>query len=328
MTTVTFRGQLLQLLADGRFYSGAWLGRSLGISRSAVWKHVRFLQARQVEIHAVRGRGYRLARPLEMLSRQAIIGHMNNASAARLARLDVLTEVDSTNRFLLARARHGGVSGDACLAEYQSAGQGRQGRAWVSPFAGNIYMSLLWHFPCGAESLGGLGLAVGVSVLRAVHSQGGEQVRLKWPNDLVCQDKKLAGVLLEMSSDGSGGYHVVIGVGLNVSMPMAAAEDIDQPWTDLVQVLGRAPSRNLLAACLLQQLQYDIPRFQADGLSPFIDDWRRFDNLLDRPVSVSVSGLAIDGIARGIDEHGALRIDSDGRIQRYLAGDVSVRVSP
>jgi len=327
---MSLRGRLLQLMADGRFYSGASLGRSLGVSRSAIWKHIHFLQARQVDIHAVRGRGYRLSRPLALLSRQAIIRHMDDEQAARLGRLDILMEVDSTNRFLLARARHGGLSGDACLAEYQSAGRGRHGRVWVSPFAANIYLSLLWRFPYGAEGLGGLGLAVGVSVLRAVQSLGAQGVRLKWPNDLVCEDRKLAGILLEMNSDADGGCHVVIGVGLNIRMSLPSSEGIDQPWTDLGQVLGRSQDeplcRDYVAACLLQQLLSDMTQFQFHGLRPFINDWRHFDNLLGRPVSLSTPAGEIKGIARGIDEHGALRIDSEGSVRRYLSGDVSVRL--
>ena len=322
------RNQLLQLLADGRFHSGASLGQTLGISRSAVWKHVHFLQQRQVDIHAVRGRGYRLAQPLELLSRSSITEQMNAEASAGLARLHLLTEVDSTNRYLLSRACHGGVSGEACLAEYQSAGHGRQGRSWVSPFAGNIYLSLLWHFNCGAEGLGSLGLAVGVSLLRAVRSLGATQVRLKWPNDLVSDDKKLAGILLEMNSDNRGGHFIVIGVGVNVRMPASVSGVIDQAWTDLEQVLGGPLSRNRVAAVVLQQLVTDVALFQSDGLYPFIDEWRRFDNLLDRPVALSVSRGTINGVARGIDESGALRVDHDGRIQRYLAGDVTVRVSP
>jgi len=323
----SLRGQLLQLLADGRFHSGARLGHVLGISRSAVWKHVHFLQQRQVDIHAVRGRGYRLAQPVELLSRSIIIKNMSAEASASLAQLYLLTEVDSTNRFLLARARDGGVSGEACLAEYQSAGLGRQGRSWVSPFAGNIYLSLLWHFTCGAESLGSLGLAVGVSLLRAVRSLGATRVHLKWPNDLVYEDKKLAGILLEMSSDSRGGHFIVIGAGVNVRMPASACGEIDQPWTDLEQVLGSSLSRNRVAAVVLQQLVTDVAHFQSDGLRPFVDEWRRFDNLLDRPVALSVPGGTVNGVARGIDEYGALRIDHDGRIRRYLAGDVTVRVS-
>lgn len=328
------RGQLLQLLADGHFYSGASLGRTLGISRSAIWKHIRVLRARQIDIHAVPGRGYRLVRPLELLSRPAIIEMMGLESAARLTRLDILTEVDSTNRYLLSRARHGGVAGDACLAEYQSAGRGRQGRHWVSPFAANIYLSLLWRFPCGAEGLGGLGLAVGVSVLRAIQALGAKQLRLKWPNDLVYQDKKLAGVLIEMSSDASGGCYVVIGIGLNVRMPRMAAESVDQAWTDLeyvlksnVQYQPQSLSRNRVAASILQHLLVDIAQFQLQGLRPFLDDWHRFDNLLDRSVTLASAEGLVRGVARGIDAQGALRIEHQGRIQRYLAGDVSVRVN-
>jgi len=324
---MSLRGQLLQLLADGRFYSGDELGRTLGISRSAVWKHIQFLQARQLDIYAVRGRGYRLAQPLDLLSRQLIIKNMDHEAVARLARLDVLTEVDSTNAFLMARARNGGVSGEVCVAEYQSAGRGRLGRAWVSPFARNVYLSLLWQFPCGAEALGGLGLAIGVSILRAIQALGGQAVRLKWPNDLVCEDRKLAGVLLEMNMDGTGGCNVVIGVGLNVRMPAPASGLIDQPWTDLEQVLGRPLSRNQVVAGLLQHMLHDVAQFQAHGLQPFMDDWRRYDNLLGRPVSLSTLGESVSGIACGIDEQGALLLGHNGRTQRYLAGDVSVRVS-
>ena len=226
----------MQLMADGRFHSGSSLGRDLGVSRNAVWKHIRFLQHHQVDIHAVRGRGYRLASVLELLATNTIMAHVDKAALPLLGRMDILPEVDSTNRYLMARIGHGAATGDICLAEYQSAGRGRQGRPWVSPFAANIYMSLLWHFPVGIEGLAGLGLAVGASVLDACHRLGAEAVRLKWPNDLVCRGSKLAGILLELRSAADGGCFVVIGIGMNVRMPDQNIAQIDQSWTDLVIV--------------------------------------------------------------------------------------------
>jgi BirA family biotin operon repressor/biotin-[acetyl-CoA-carboxylase] ligase len=315
-------------MADGRFHSGAWLGQRLGVSRNAVWKHIRFLQSRQVAIHAVHGRGYRLAGPIELLSETAITAGLPAVVRARIGRLDILPEIDSTNRYLMTRIADGAAAGDVCLAEYQSAGRGRQGRQWLSPFAANIYLSLLWHFPAAVEGLAGLGLVVGVAVLEACHDLGATAVRLKWPNDLVWQGRKLAGVLLELRSSAQGGSHVVIGIGLNVRMPGYGATAIDQPWTDLEQILSQPQSRNRVAAALLTQLIPALERFQQQGAAPFLARWRTFDDLLDRPISLHASGLVVDGIARGIDEYGALRVEHNGRISNYLVGDVSLRVRP
>jgi len=313
-------------MADGRFHSGSSLGRDLGVSRNAVWKHIRFLQHHQVDIHAVRGRGYRLAGALELLSVNAITAHVDNSVRPCLGRIEVLSEVDSTNRYLMARIGQGAASGDICLAEYQSAGRGRQGRHWVSPFAANIYMSVLWHFPVGVEGLAGLGLAVGASVLDACHSLGAEAVRLKWPNDLVCRGEKLAGILLELRSAADGGCYVVIGIGMNVRMPARNMAEIEQSWTDLERILSRRLSRNEVAATILTQVMLGLQRFQYEGASLFLERWRRHDDLLDRPVRLHTPGAVIDGIARGIDDYGALCVEHDGRISKYLTGDVSVRV--
>lgn len=312
-------------MADGRFHSGASLGRELGVSRNAVWKHIRFLQQHQVDIHAVHGRGYRLAGVLELLSADAIRTHMDESALPLAGRMDILAEVDSTNRYLITQIGHGATRGDICLAEYQSAGRGRQGRVWVSPFAANIYMSLLWHFPVGVEGLAGLSMAVGASVLDACHQLGAEMVRLKWPNDLVFRDSKLAGILLELRSAADGGCHVVIGVGMNVRMPARDMAQVEQSWTDLEQVMSRRLSRNEVAASILTQLLKGLERFQCQGVSAFIEHWRRYDDLLDRPVILRTPAAVIDGIARGVDDYGALRVEHDGRLSKYLVGDVSVR---
>ena len=324
---MSLRGSLLQLLADGRFYSGAWLGRTLGVSRNTIWKHIHFLQRHQVDIHAVRGRGYRLAKPVELLSSHAIRQYMDSATRSKLGQLDILMEIDSTNRYLMARAAQGAEVGDACLAEYQSEGRGRLGREWISPFAANIYLSLLWRFPGGAEGIAGLGLAIGVTILRSVQAMGADNVYVKWPNDLVCKEHKLSGILLELRTDRLGACHVVIGIGLNIRMPYHDSLTIDQPWIDLEQVLSRPVSRNQVAAILLQQLLKDLEEFQSSGLASFIDEWRQNDVLNGRSVTVTTADRTIIGIARGIDDYGALRLEYDGKISRFLTGDVSVRAT-
>ncbi len=324
---MSIRGSLLQLLADGRFHSGAWLGEQLGVSRNAIWKHIHFLQTNYVNIHAIRGRGYRLAGPLELLTEQGIQAAIKDSSCSQLGRIEILPEVDSTNRYLLGRIGHGAGSGDVCLAEFQSAGRGRRGREWISPFAANIYLSLLWRFPGGADSLAGLGLVIGVCVLRTIQQMGAQNVLLKWPNDLVSDGQKLAGILLEMNSTPDGDSNVVIGVGLNVAMrSVPAAATIDQPWIDLETLVGGAVSRNLVAASLIEQLLQSLSVFQSRGLAPFVDEWQRYDSLRDQPVTLFQFDREIRGIARGIDEYGALRIEQDGKLNRYLTGDVSVRV--
>jgi BirA family biotin operon repressor/biotin-[acetyl-CoA-carboxylase] ligase len=324
---VSLRGALLQLLADGRFHSGASLGGQLGVSRSAIWKHIRFLQAHQIDIHAVQGRGYRLAVPVELLSQAELAANMDQQIYERLGAINILYETDSTNRLLMSRIGRGASAGDVCLAEYQSAGRGRQGRSWVSPFAANIYMSLLWHFPTGAEGLTGLGLVIGVCVLEACHALGADSVKLKWPNDLVHQGRKLAGVLLELRSSPAGGCYVVIGIGLNVRMSGNEAAKIDQPWTDLEQLLSRHLSRNRVLALLLAQLIPGLDRFQQESLAPFIERWRSCDALKNCPVSLHSSMGVVEGVARGVDNYGAILIEQNGQVKSYLVGDVSLRAS-
>ncbi|MDX1654152.1 MAG: biotin--[acetyl-CoA-carboxylase] ligase, partial [Candidatus Competibacteraceae bacterium] len=238
--------RLLEVLGDGRFHSGEELARALGVSRAAVWKHLNSLGRRGLEVHAVRGRGYRLPNPLELLDPEGIRAQLSPSVQGRLAQLEVFDQIDSTNSYLLTRAKAGAPGGSVCLAERQSAGRGRRGRQWISPFAANLYLSVLWRYPDGPALLSGLSLAVGVAMARALEGVGVVGVGLKWPNDLLWRDQKLGGILLEFGGESSGPCQVVTGVGLNVTMPKEPALDIDQPWPDLTTVLGLGLSRNRL----------------------------------------------------------------------------------
>jgi BirA family biotin operon repressor/biotin-[acetyl-CoA-carboxylase] ligase len=321
------RYRLLRVLADGRFHSGEDLGRLLGVGRAAVWKLVRSLEPLGLDVYAVRGKGYRLAEPLELLSQQQVLAELDPATATLLHQLEVLPEIDSTNRYLMARARAVTASVNACLAEYQSAGRGRQGRAWISPFGTNIYVSVSRRLDVGAEALQGLSLAAGVAVIRVLSSLGISEVKLKWPNDLVWRERKLGGLLVETVGEPAGPWYVVVGVGLNLSLPEASARLIEQPWIDLKSVVGERIGRNRLAGRLLFHLLRGLEEFSRHGFAAFRQEWERHDLVRDRLVTVFCAGSATEGRACGVDHTGALLLSVAGQIVRVLSGDVSLRVA-
>lgn len=315
---------LLRLLADGQFHSGEALGLSLGISRSAVWKQLQALDALGVCLHAVNGKGYRIPGGLDLLSREVVVQELG-ASASALEALHVLGAVDSTNRFLLERARLAPGAVEACLAEYQTAGRGRRGRAWVSPYAANLYLSLSWPFAEGAASLGGLSLGIALVVCEALNALGARELQVKWPNDVLFRGAKLCGILLEMVGEAGGPCQVVIGIGVNVRMPAAAAGGIEQAWTDLHGCLGHAPARNRLAGRLLQGLLDFLPQFERQGFAPFIPAWTAVDAFRGQGVCVHQVLGTVDGLWRGIAEDGSGLVETADGLKRIVAGEVSLR---
>ena len=322
------RRRLLNLLSDGEFHSGEALGVSLGVSRMAVWKHLKALRQMGVDFRVVRGKGYCLPSSLELLDRDRILSAATPASAAGIDGIEVFLEVDSTNNWLREQALNGAPSGTVCVAEMQLAGRGRRGRTWVSPFAANLYLSLLWRSATGATALGGLSLVAGIALLRALRSYDIEGAGLKWPNDILAGDAKLAGVLIDVVGESNGPCIVIVGIGVNVCMSPGEAVTIDQRWTDLHHLSGgNSLSRNVLAARILDELMPVIETFDAEGLQPFLDEWRQSDVLRGRKVSLTLPNEYITGTACGIDEVGALLVDTVHGRRRFLSGDVSVRVA-
>ncbi len=314
---------LVRALADGRFRSGTELARTLGISRAAVWKHVERLAALGLEVHAVRGKGYRLARPLELLDADAVRAAMPPPAARRLGALVVHDLVDSTSEWLRRQPDDGPA---ACLAECQTAGRGRRGRRWVSPFGAHLYLSVRWRFEASPTALAGLSVATGVAVAEALEACGAEEVGLKWPNDLVHGGAKLGGILIDVSGEESGPARAIVGVGVNVRMPPSAAAGLDQPWTELAALPGPPDcSRNRLAGRVLGGLVEALERFAAHGLAPFADGWVRRDALAGREVEVHGPDGALRGRALGIDAGGALLLETEAGLRRLSSGEVSVR---
>ena len=313
---------LLRTLTTGRHVSTRLLAEQTGLGPRATGDGLQALRDLGAPVEAARGRGWRLSRPLDLLDAAAIRSRLSPAARGRLEGLEVLLDVDSTNRRLL----QSGAAGErACLAERQSAGRGRRGRGWVSPFATSLYLSLRWPSARTGAALSGLSIAAGVAVAEALRGLGAVSVGLKWPNDLVAGGAKLGGLLVEMAAPAGGGSVAVIGVGVNGALAADGAA-IDQQWTDLATLLGRAPDRNGLAAAVLGALLEAVTLFERGGLEPFRARFDALDRLAGRYVRV-LDASPWEGVARGIDDDGALLVEEAGRLRRVLAGDVSVRAT-
>ena len=261
---------------------------------------------------------------MELLDEQRILNGLPAAVRDQLHALSVLREVDSTNRFLLEAEGPGDAGIQACVAETQTAGRGRRGRSWVSPFGANLYLSVSRSFSMQSESLQGLSLAVGVAVARAMRSIDVQGIALKWPNDIQLGGKKLGGILLEMSGGSGGPWRVVTGIGVNIHMPEDGGANIDQPWTDLASH-GAHPGRNRLASRLLTEVIIAGGEFIETGFEAFRREWELLDALHDREVMLQGDGSSRRGIARGVDATGALLLEVDGQRERIVSGDISVR---
>jgi len=318
--------EVLRLLADGQFHSGEQLATSLGISRAAVWKRMERLTTLGIGIRRNRAKGYRLEHPLELLDREWILGDISDPARRALADLLIVTSTVSTNEFLMHLVRDGAErNGTVALAEHQSGGRGRRGRAWSSPFGCNLYLSLYWKFDAGVQALAGLSLVVGLGVLRALRAEFGPIARLKWPNDIVAAKGKLGGILIELEGDFSGPAGAVIGIGLNLDMPQAAASEIDQAWTDLRSLIGSVPSRNRLAARIIEECFGILAEFSAKGFPYYRPEWDAVDALRGLEVRVESASERFGGVACGVDDHGALQIMDGQGTRTVIAGDVSVR---
>lgn len=344
--------------------SGAAMARAAGQTRAAIWKQVEALRAAGVAIDVHPGRGYALAHPLELLDADAILTQLPDDCRMQVAALEVAWSLDSTNSELLRRPTPG-TGAAILLAERQDGGRGRRGRTWTSPLASNVYLSLARMFSGGLARLPGLSLVAGVATADALHALGYTVVRLKWPNDLVVVVegmqadgiqvdgiqvdgsadantplalRKLGGLLVEGGGEVAGPARAVIGLGLNVAMPAAAATGIEQPainqpainqpWIDLATLdPDQAPSRNRLAATLLTHWLPALAQFDAQGLAPFLPRYRELDALDGRDVVLHDDTGSRNARVLGLAEDGALQVLVDGREQRVLAGEVSVRAS-
>ncbi|MFV4845759.1 bifunctional biotin--[acetyl-CoA-carboxylase] ligase/biotin operon repressor BirA [Edwardsiella tarda] len=317
MRDITVPLKLIALLSDGDFHSGEHLGESLGMSRAGINKHIQTLRDWGIDVFTVPGKGYCLPTPMQLLNAEAITAQLPHA------RVTVLPVVDSTNQYLLDRISEL-QSGDACVAEYQQAGRGRRGRQWFSPFGANLYLSMYWKLEQGPAAAMGLSLVIGIVMAEVLRELGADGVKVKWPNDLYLNDRKLAGILVELTGKTGDAANIVIGAGINLMMRNPDANVVDQQWINL-QEAGATIDRNRLVACLLGRLRATLTEFELRGLAPFIARWRALDNFIDRPVRLLIGEQTIHGIARGIDAQGALLLERDGVVTPFIGGEISLR---
>ncbi|MFV1998247.1 MAG: bifunctional biotin--[acetyl-CoA-carboxylase] ligase/biotin operon repressor BirA [Acidiferrobacterales bacterium] len=317
---------VLGLLSDGGFHSGTDMGRKLGVSRAAINKAVKTLSGAGIDIHSVSGRGYRLAEPVQPLDKQAILGFLPQQGEGYGDRLHLVDEIDSTSSFLNLPNAAKSVSGAVCIAEAQPGGRGRRGRSWVSTPYRNIMMSMSWQFDRGPASVAGLSLAAGVAVVKVLQAFGVHGVGLKWPNDVLWNNRKLAGLLLDVQGEAAGPSRVILGLGVNVLIGEKEASSIDQPWVDMKTILDGVVDRNRLVAALVTQLESMFTRFESAGLSAFERDWQQAHVFHGQTVSLLRGDEVLIGTVEGINASGALKLrDATGKVNYYHSGEVSLR---
>ncbi|MGQ4879044.1 biotin--[acetyl-CoA-carboxylase] ligase [Billgrantia sp. LNSP4103-1] len=321
-------GDLIRLLSDGEFHSGEQLGERLGVSRTAVWKQLKKLEAMDIPLEAVKGQGYRLTQPLELLDGSQIVAGLSRQGRQHLARLFVEETLPSSNEFVRQRFAQGAGHGEVCLVEQQSAGRGRRGRVWSTPWGRALMLSIGWRFESGIAVLEGLSLAVGVALARVLERHG-MTPRLKWPNDVLLEDDegglgKLAGILVEISGDTTGPCEVVVGMGINFDLPVSFRERIEQRVAAVADQVSSL-SRNRLAAELLDELMPLLSGYESIGFAAWQGEWNKRHAFQGCTVDVLRGHQRIEAIAEAVDEAGHLWVRHGERRERLGGGEISVR---
>ena len=322
MKPLTF--SILRLLADGEFHSGEEMARQLGVSRASVWQAMRFLDEAGVAVFRVPGRGYRLREPLQWIDRSQVMAALGDK--AGIFELEVMDSVGSTNSLLLQKAAQGAPHGSCVVTEMQTAGRGRRGREWHANLGGSLTFSLLWRFNQGAGFLSGLSLAVGVALMRALGQSGVSGAGLKWPNDILYQHRKLAGILIELQGDMLGPSAAVIGIGLNLKLSERVLNRIDQGVVDIHSIIGMIPERNVILARLLSHLADVLGEFEEGGFPQLRGEWRRHHVYHEKPVRLIMpDGSQHEGRLLDVAEDGALLVDTAAGKKRFTSGEISLR---
>lgn len=316
---------ILRLLSDGQFHSGVQLAKTLGVSRTTISSRITQWTERGFAIDKITGKGYRLHTPIQWLNKELIWSGIPSSIQQYIHHLDTPLYVSSTNDEVAKYLAKNNQSGVVCIAEWQAAGRGRRGREWLSPPAGNFYGSVGWIFKDGFSAIEGLSLAVGVAIIKALQSVGADNLQLKWPNDILHNGQKLAGILIEMTGEVGGACQVVIGVGVNLQLPEAIKEQIMQPVTDLYCVCDRAVDRQQVTAAIISELITLLVDYHKTGFLAWQQDWIAYDAFKNQAVTILGLQEPLHGIARGVDERGNLLLDTEMGLIQIYGGEVSLR---
>jgi BirA family transcriptional regulator, biotin operon repressor / biotin---[acetyl-CoA-carboxylase] ligase len=318
MSQFTF--PILHLLADGQFHSGEALAQHFKVTRATIWNAVKHAESLGVEVFSVRGRGYKLPQAIELLDNNEVLKAIGEQRA--WFNLQILDEVKSTNTYLMQNKN---AAHATCIAAHvQTNGKGRRGRTWISALGSSLTFSLLWRFQCGAAALSGLSLAVGVALIRALNALGVNQAQLKWPNDVLVDSKKLAGILIELQGDLEGPSAAVIGIGFNLNLPKNVLDSIDQPAIDLVSI--KEIDQNILLGTLLKHLADVLSSFETVGFIGLRDEWLSYHAYENKPVRMILpNGTDVQGVVKGVADDGILLVETALGLQRFSAGEISLR---
>jgi len=315
---------LLRELGDGEFHSGEILALKFGVTRTTVRNALTNVADYGLTLYGVRGRGYRLARPLQWLDAAKIQANLD--ATYNELQIEIVDYAPSSNALLLQRASLGAASGTVLAVELQTAGRGRLGRVWHSSLGDSLTFSLLWRFDTGLAALSGLSLAVGVAMIRALSELNVIGSGLKWPNDVLLNNGKLAGVLLEAQGDMLGPSSVVIGIGINLTMSYPLRERIDQAVSDLASLANPLPERNLVLAVSLKHLVNVLHEFSHSGFKIIKDEWEQYHVYQNRSVQLSLpDGSFVSGKVLGVTGDGALRLQTGQGEKAFNVGEVSLR---
>jgi len=321
--SLALQRQLILQLSDGKLHSGEQLADQAGISRAAIARHVSQLQSYGVDIYAIKGKGYRLSSPLQLLDAAVI----RQSQVAGMPEVLLQHVTDSTNSQLMRRLQEGQqlTKGSVLVAEAQTAGRGRRGNSWFSPFGANLYFSMYWQLEQGIQAAMGLSLVIGIAVAEVLEQQFALPIKLKWPNDIYLYDKKLAGILIELAGQSHAQCDLVIGLGLNLNMPQNSTKQISQAWTDLQQHLALPIDRNQLVALLQQQIIQHLYTFEQTGFTAFSAAFNQRDQFHGQAVCLSSGDKQFSGQCRGVDHQGGLQLEQPSGLQTFYGGELSLR---
>lgn len=311
--------EIYRLLADGETHSGSKLGARLGLSRAAIWKRVKKLQEQGIEIITVPGKGYRLARPANFIDVEFL-----RKQATGFEDVHLHEKIDSTNAEIKRLIKQGCLR-RLVIAEEQTAGMGRRGRRWASPYAANVYLSLAWPVTRGVAQLEGLSLVIGLAVYRTLKPHLSHELGLKWPNDVLVGDRKISGILIELMGDPADSCFAVIGIGINVNQAVDV-EEIANPWTSVLLETGQAADRNQLIADLLANLDFLLEQQANQGFAVLREDWQAAHLWQGRKVALSFADKEIEGVVQGVNNKGELGLLLDDGVRYFAGGEISVRL--
>lgn len=331
MNALTF--PILKLLADGKFHSGEDIAQQLKVSRATVWNALQDAGTLGIEIFSVRGRGYKLPQAVTLLDAQAVLGAIREQAVLSTIseqraffKLEIHDYLESTNTYLMKKISSGHAHASCVVANLQTNGRGRRGRTWQAGLGASLTFSLLWRFQCGAAALSGLSLAVGVALIRALHHFGITQAQLKWPNDILVDHEKLAGILIELQGDMEGPSTAVIGIGVNLNLSTKIKQQIDQPAIDLASAAPQTINPNELLGVLLNHLAEVLRSFEQQGFTSLRDEWTKHHAYHHQQVRMLMpDGREISGVVQDITEDGNLLVETSGGLQKFASGEISLR---